>query len=108
MGDMARLYHELTSYSAGMDFPAPTADHPLVLQDFVSNDFARWPLQSKDYELPRIELPREWSPVGVSATAALAGRHSTTPLDLQALARLLFLSAGVVRTSARPDGRHFL
>jgi hypothetical protein len=107
-GDTARLYHRLTSYSAGMDFPAPPADHPLVLQDYVSNDLARWPFQSKAYELPRIELPREWAPVGVSATAALAGRSAAAALDVSALARVLFLSAGVVRTSDRPDGRTIL
>src|SRR4051812_34194014 len=83
-GDTARLYHRLTSYSAGMDFPSPPADHPLVLQDFVSNDLARWPFQSKAYPdgLPRVELPRDWPPVVVSATAALAGASAAAPLDL--------------------------
>src|SRR5690349_750467 len=101
----AREYHELTSYSAGSDFPAPPADHPLVLQDFVANDFARWPYQVKAYEdgLPKVVLPREWPSVGVSATEALAGGHNRTPLDLNALARVLYLSAGVVRVAERPD-----
>jgi SagB-type dehydrogenase family enzyme len=109
-GDTARLYHRLTSYSAGMDFPAPPADHPLVLQDFVSNDLARWTFQSKAYPdaLPRVELPREWPRVAVSATAALAGASAPAPLDLPSLARVLFLSAGVVRTTERPDGRAIL
>jgi len=85
-GDASRLYHELTSYKAGDDFPAPPANHPLVLQDLVSNDFATWPYPYKRYadELPRVELPRA--------------------LAQDALARLLFLSSGVVRTTQR-EGR---
>ncbi|MBV9193574.1 MAG: hypothetical protein JO168_05470 [Solirubrobacterales bacterium] len=45
----------------------------------------------------------------MSATSVLAGRHSSvqrTP-DLTALARLLHLSAGVLRTIERSDGRYF-
>src|SRR5262245_24213295 len=101
----AQLYHELTSYSAGSDFPAPPADHPLVLQDFEANDFARWPYQVKAYEdgLRTVSLPREWPAVGVSATEALAGSFNPAPLDLDALARVLFLSAGVVRIGERPN-----
>lgn len=85
---MYRLYHELTSYKSGDDFPAEPAEHPLVSQDFVANDFARWPWPCKRYghDLPRVELPREWA----------AG-------ELDALARLLFLSAGVVRVVERPE-----
>ncbi|MDA0182843.1 hypothetical protein OJ997_21200 [Solirubrobacter phytolaccae] len=85
-GDVARLYHALTSYKAGDDFPAPPADHPLVLQDLVANDFATWPYPYKRYpaDLPRVELTRT--------------------LDEDPLARLLFLSAGVVRTAER-EGR---
>jgi hypothetical protein len=76
---MARLYHALTSYSAGDDFPAPPADHPLVLQDLVTNDFSLWPYAYKRYDLPRTPLPRE----------------------LDGLGRVLFLSSGVVRTTQR-------
>ena len=84
MGDMARLYHELSSYHLGDDFPAPPADHPLVLQDLVTNDFAIWPYPYKRYaeDLPRTPLPRELSGLG----------------------RVLYLSAGVVRTTER-EGR---
>lgn len=83
---MARLFHALTSYKAGDDFPAPPADHPLVLQDLVANDFATWPYPYKRYadDLPRRALARE--------------------LDQDALGRLLFLSSGVVRTAQR-EGR---
>ena len=81
---MARLYHALSSYKLGDDFPAPPADHPLVLQDLVTNDFATWPYAYKRYaeDLPRTPLPRELSGLG----------------------RVLYLSAGVVRTTER-EGR---
>ena len=81
---MARLYHALSSYQLGDDFPAPPADHPLVLQDLVTNDFAIWPYPYKRYaeDLPRTPLPRELSGLG----------------------RVLYLSAGVVRTTER-EGR---
>lgn len=85
-GDASRLYHALTAYKAGDDFPVIPADHPLVLQDLVTNDFATWPYPYKRYPdyLPRTELPRA--------------------LGDDALARLLFLSSGVVRTTER-EGR---
>ena len=106
-GDTARLYHRLTSYGPEDDFPAKPADHPLVLQDFVPNDFARWPAACKAYpDGPRVvELPREWPPFQAPATAVLAGGHDAAPapLDLATLGRLLHLSAGVVRVLERED-----
>ena len=64
--------------------PGPAGDHPLVLQDLVTNDFAIWPYPYKRYaeDLPRTPLPRELSGLG----------------------RVLYLSAGVVRTTER-EGR---
>jgi hypothetical protein len=106
-GDTARLYHELTSYGPEKDYPPEPADHPLVLQDFVANDIATWPPQVKAYPdgLPRVDLPRDWPAVDGPATAVLAGVVSGPPLTLAALARTLFLSAGVVRTSPRSHNR---
>jgi SagB-type dehydrogenase family enzyme len=105
-GDMARTYHELSSYAPEREFMVPIGD-PRVLQDFVANDFARWPAACKAYPpgLPVVELPREWPAVEAPATAVLAGRRTTAPcaLDLPALARLLHLSAGVVRVVERED-----
>ncbi len=45
-----------------------------------------------------------------STIELLAGRHETaaTPVDLGGLARILHLSAGVVRVAVRRDGRRFL
>ena len=83
------------------DWPAKPADHPLVLQDFVANDLATWPPQVKSYSegLPGVELPRDWPPPTAPATAVLAGLATAPTVDAASLARTLFLSAGVVRTS---------
>lgn len=106
-GDTARLYHRLTSYEPEREWTTP-ADHPLVLQGFVPNDLDTWPAACKAYPdgLPLLELPRDWPAVVAPATAVLAGRQVTAParLDLPALARLLYLSAGVVRVVER-EGR---
>jgi hypothetical protein len=90
-GDTARLYHRLTSYeSEGWDWDVK-ADDPLVLQDFEANDMATWPAAHKTYagDLPAVALPREW--------------EDSEGLDLGALARILYLSAGVVRVVERED-----
>ena len=105
-GDTARLYHELTSYSPEREWTVPV-DDPRVLQDFVPNDFETWPAPCKAYPpgLPVVELPRSWPADAGPATAVLAGRQAAAPavLDLPALARLLHLSAGVVRVAERKD-----
>jgi SagB-type dehydrogenase family enzyme len=107
-GDTARQYHRLTSYAPDREWTDPV-DDPLVLQDFVPNDLATWPLAYKAYadDLPRTELPREWPPVTTPAAAVLAGAGApaSTPAtpDLAALARVLYLASGVVRVVERAD-----
>lgn len=104
-GDTARVYHRLSSYEPEREFTVPIA-HPLVLQDFEANDFARWPWPHKRYAqpLPTVALPKDWPAVESAATAVLAGRaQSPRPLDLASIARLLYLSAGVVRVTERED-----
>ena len=79
-GDTARLYHELTSYTPEREWTAPI-DDPRVRQDFVPNDFERWPAPCKAYPpgLPAVELPRRWPAVAAPATRVLAGRHTAAP-----------------------------
>jgi SagB-type dehydrogenase family enzyme len=106
-GDTARLYHRLSSFSyvPEEEWPTPILpppiDDPLVLQDFVPYDFERMPPPYKTYPpgLPTVELPRDWPVAGTSATAVLAGQRAIAPasVDLPGLARLMHLSAGVVR-----------
>jgi len=112
-GDAARLYHRLSSYQhvPGIEWPPPI-DHPLVRQDFVPNHRPTFPAPRKAYPhgLPSVELPVTWPRVPAPAMEVLAGRHAPfpRPLDLDGLARVLHLSAGVVRVALRRDGRRFL
>jgi hypothetical protein len=101
--------HRLTSYEPGRDWDLPI-DDPWVIQDLEANDLSRLPWFVKRYPsgLPRLALPRELPPTSVPAVAVLAGTAeiSPAPLDLAQLSRLLYLSAGVVRTMERPYGTH--
>ncbi|HYI17720.1 MAG TPA: hypothetical protein VD836_03380 [Solirubrobacteraceae bacterium] len=105
-GDTARLYHELTSYSGETEEWVPR-DDPRLLQDHAPNDFSTWPWPCKRYpgDLPAVALPREWPAAAPSATAVLAGRHDAPAAQptVPALARLLHLTAGVVRVAERAD-----
>lgn len=94
----AGLLHRLTSYSPDLDWDKPHPD-PRVRQDLTSMDMDLLPPQQKDYDLPRVPLPVDLPLVDVAATAVLAGESGAAPLDLAHLARLLFLGAGVVRTT---------
>lgn len=107
-GDTARLYHHLTSYELGREWTV-RLDDPRIVQGFQEIDFPTFPAPCKGYavELPRVELPRAWPSPGVTATSALAGAPVAPGLDLESLARALSLSAGVVRTSERRDGRRY-
>src|SRR4051794_11766680 len=99
-GDTARRYHRLTSYEPEHEWGDPV-DDPRVLRDFKPNVLETFPAHCKAYPdgLPVVELPRTWPSGGGSATSVLAGRHTASPatLDVERLARLLHLSAGVVR-----------
>jgi hypothetical protein len=56
-------------------------------------------LQDLPARLPTVELPLDWPLVATSATAVLAGRQAIAPasVDMPGMARLMHLSAGVVR-----------
>jgi hypothetical protein len=83
----------------------------MIRQDLKQNDPDTQPPPVKRYrqELETVELPRVWPAVEVSAGEALAGRVPTAGrLDLAAVARILHLSAGVVRTTQKPGRPLFL
>ncbi len=113
LGDTARLYHRLSSYSGdpGIEWPIPI-DHPLVRQDFAPNHPPTFPAHHKVYpaSLPTVELPAAWPPVHAPTLDLLAGRQESgaNEPDLEGLARLLHLSAGVVRVAVRRSGRRYL
>src|SRR3954447_13690880 len=93
----ARPYQKLSSMSPDRPWDEPI-DDPRVVQGFVSNDFDRWPQPAAAYPPapPATPLPRAPAAPAVPATDVLAGRATpgSAVLDLPALARLLYLSAG--------------
>ncbi len=101
------LLHRLTSYEGLADWDGAARDERLV--DVVPQDPATLPYWWKRYDdgLPRIPLPERLPTTTAPATAVLAGTADVprAELDLPQLARLLFLSAGVVRIGQRPGGR---
>ncbi|GAA3341130.1 hypothetical protein GCM10020358_31330 [Amorphoplanes nipponensis] len=102
----AGLLHRLTSYVPGREWDVPV-DDPRVRHDLAPNDPATQPPPVKAYPgADRLALPRELDDPGVSATAVLAGVPAPTlPLDAAQLGRILFLGAGVVRTTERAGRR---
>src|SRR4051794_11513073 len=112
-GETARLYHLLSSYSGDPAdaWPSPIV-HPLVRQDFVPNHRPTFPAHHKRYPeaIPSVELPATWPPTRSPTVDLLAGRRAPAAreLDVEGLARVLHLSAGVVRVAVRRDGRRFL
>lgn len=103
------LLHRLTSYELGRDWTEAAADERLV-KSFEPNDLDRLPWFYKRYPpgLERRALPRALPQVSADALLVLAGAHAPAKahLDLAGLARLLHLSAGVVRTTERPYGTY--
>ena len=107
METATQALHRLTSYEPGRDWTEPP-DDPRVVQDLEVNDIETLPWFYKRYrqELPRVELPRELPTTTASAVDVLAGTADVEPaaFDLAQLGRLLYLAAGVVRTTERPYG----
>jgi SagB-type dehydrogenase family enzyme len=101
--------HRLTSYQPGREWDE-AIDDPRIVQDLEANDMSRLPWFIKRYPepLPRTPLPRELPATAAPAVAVLAGTAEVkpAPLDLPNLSRLLYLSAGVVRTMDRDYGIH--
>jgi hypothetical protein len=111
-GDMARLFHRLTSFEPvheGTGWPVrPVVDDPWIVTSFEPGDLEQEPPLFKTFpsELPVVPLPREL-PAPEADTLAVLGRPvaEAAALDLAQLARLLHLSAGIVRTEDRSGGR---
>lgn len=112
-GDLARLFHRLTSLEPvhpGRGWPVRDVEDPWLVTSFEANDMGLLPPLAKEFslELPLVLLPRELPDPSGSTLAVLAGRRSASgALDLAQVARLLHLSAGIVRTEERahwPDG----
>ena len=106
-GDLARLFHLLTSYEPGREWD-DAMDDPWLVTSFEPNDMERIPTPVKELppELPVIQLPRTLPSADPSTLEALGGRvpAAAATLDLPNLARLLYLSAGVVRTTVGKSG----
>jgi SagB-type dehydrogenase family enzyme len=94
-----QLVHRLTTYTDN-DWTAPHPDERVV-RGFEPNDRAHRPRFYKHYDdsLPRVPLPRDLPPAPTPALDVLSGSVAVSrrPADLQAIARLLFLSAGITR-----------
>nr|WP_296064960.1 hypothetical protein [uncultured Actinoplanes sp.] len=107
METATQILHRLTSYEPGREWDDVISDPRLVL-GLKPNDFDRFPLFYKRYpgDLGRFELPRDLPSTEASTVDVLAGiaKVAARDLDPAHLARLLHLSAGVVRTSKRSNG----
>jgi SagB-type dehydrogenase family enzyme len=109
-GDLARLFHRLTSYEPGREW-TDTVDDPWIVTSFEPNDLELLPPPVKAFPagLPVVPLPRGFPAPDGETLAVLGGRATGDgALDLAALARLLHLSAGVVRTTMTGGGQTFL
>lgn len=104
-----QLLHRLTSYEPGREWDVPI-DDPRVRQDLVVNDIDRLPWFFKRYpsSCPRLALPSDLPRTTATALDVLAGVADVPvgTLDPPALARLLHLCSGVVRTTERPYGTY--
>ncbi len=96
--DALRSYHDATKHS-------PSS----VRTDGHTLDWEIQPVPYKIYEsLDAIALPRDWTPAAMPALDAIGGVGGATDaivaLDLPTLARVLHLTAGIVRKAVSPDG----
>jgi SagB-type dehydrogenase family enzyme len=91
----ARQYHDATAHS-----PHSVRTNAHTLEWDIK------PFPFKVYtEAPAIELPRSFDPATIDTLDAItATRDETTPLDLERLAALLYLSAGVTRKKVYGPG----
>jgi hypothetical protein len=98
--DAALEYHLLTRHGSRVE-------HPERLVQFRPLDPSNRPAPFKRYPDRQPEpLPHDLDSTGADAVGVLSGHWSTSAaaLDATVLARLLYFSAGVTRTSTTPDG----
>ena len=99
-----QLLHRLTCYQPDREWTEPL-DDDRVDAGYVLNDEAHRPMAYKGYDddLERVLLPTDLPGSPVPAVDVLAGSAAVTPAspDLAGVARLLFLSSGVTRTTER-------
>ena len=95
----ARQYHDATAHSP---YSVRASGHTL--------DWDNKPFPFKVYtDAPAIELPRIFDPASLDTLAAIdAASGDATPLDLERLAALLYLSAGVTRKKVYGPGAEVL
>src|SRR5262245_44391925 len=95
--DAAETYHEATKHS-----------YTSVRTDAHLLDWANQPSPFKIYPtLEPMRLPGEVRPTGVAALSAIAEvvpAHNSAVPDLEAIAQLLYLSAGITRQRKYPGG----
>jgi hypothetical protein len=109
---MARLFHRLTSFEPirkGTGWPIrAVVDDPWIVTSFEPGDPETQPPLFKTFSpgLPVVPLPRDL-PAPDAETLVVLGHPAAenAALDLAQLARLLHLSAGIVRTEDRSGGR---
>jgi nitroreductase family protein len=107
---LTQALHRLTSYPPDPDWddPIDVSADPRMVQDLEILELDRipWPYKRYGDDVPRRPLPVELPTTTTSALSVLAGTARTPrgELDLGQLARLLFLSGGVVRKAAWREG----
>jgi hypothetical protein len=109
MESATQRLHRVTSYRPGEDWEAPP-DDPLAVAGFQPTDLETHPWFYKRYasNLRRLELPRDLSTTSTPAIEVLAGADlAPGTLDLAQLGRILYLSAGIVRTTERDWGTFY-
>ncbi len=104
---MAAMPSRNQQTSSARDYHGRTAHSPRSVRASGHRlDWQNEPLPFKIYpDLPAIPLPRDFPAALTDALAALSGTPgSSSPLDLERLAALLYLAAGVTKTKRYPGG----
>lgn len=109
---VTQALHRLTSFPPEPNWDDGAIDvraDPRLVQNLEVLDLARvpWPYKRYEQSLPRLELPVELPSTTAAALAVLGGAQDVkATLDLGQLARLLHLSAGVVRVADWKPGHN--